>query len=426
MRDLGAVAETGQKLQRLLAFDREASELADHEVDDVVGVTLGADALEIPGPAGGAMVECEQVLLGKRVEKLNDEERVAARLLAHKLRQRRAAPRLAAKRIGNQLFEVLRGKRREGDLLHLSAFVLDRCELARQRMCGIDLVVAVGADQQQMVYVLLAEQIHEQIERGRVEPLQIVEEERQRMFGPRENADEPPEHQLETPLCVLWREFGDRRLLADDEVQFGDEVDHEPSVRPQRLAQRVAPARQLDLALTEKRPYQALKRLDQRRIRYVALVLIELAGGEKAARRYQRLMQLVDDGGLADAGIAGDQHQLRPAGGDDAVEGGEQGIDLALSPVELLGDQRPVRCVPLAQREGVDPAVSLPFSKAASEVVLQAGCGLVALLGGLGEQLQDDGGDRGGDRLPPLAGRHRFSRDMAVDPFHGIGRDERQ
>ena len=137
-------------------------------------------------------------------------------------------------------------------------------------------------------------------------------------------------------------------------------------------------------------------------------------------------MQLIDDGGLADAGIAGDQHQLRRAAGDDAIEGGEQGLDLARSPVQFLGNQQPVGRVVFAKREGVDAALSLPFSKAAPKIALQAGGGLVALLGGLGEQLHDDGGDRGRDSLQPLAGRHRLSGDMAVHPFHGIGRGKWQ
>src|SRR6202043_1463802 len=107
----------------------------------------------------------------------------------------------------------------------------------------------------------------------------------------------------------------------------------------------------------EKRAHEALKRLRQCRIGDVALVLIELAGGEKAARRHQRLVQLIDDGGLADAGIAGDQHQLRPAAGDDAVEGSEQGLDLALPAVELLRDQQPVRYVVSTEREGFDTAM---------------------------------------------------------------------
>ena len=41
-------------------------------------------------------------------------------------------------------------------------------------------------------------------------------------------------------------------------------------------------------------------------------------------------MQLIDDGRLADPGIAGDEHEFRPAAADDAVEGREQGIDFGL------------------------------------------------------------------------------------------------
>ena len=57
-------------------------------------------------------------------------------------------------------------------------------------MRGVDLVVPIGADQQQMLHVRLRQHILEQIERGGVEPLQIVEEERQRVLRTREDADE--------------------------------------------------------------------------------------------------------------------------------------------------------------------------------------------------------------------------------------------
>ena len=174
-------------------------------------------------------------------------------------------------------------------------------------------------------------------------------------------------------LCACLRlELRDRRLLADDELQFGDEVDHEPRIRLQRLQKRVAPGRQLGVALAEKRPHQALKRLRQGRIGNVALVLVELAGGEQPARRHEHLVQLIDDRGLADAGIAGDQHQLRRAAPDDAVEGGEQGLDLARSPVQLLGDQQPVGRVVFAEREVVDAALALPFGQAAPQIALDA------------------------------------------------------
>ena len=65
----------------------------------------------------------------------------------------------------------------------------------------------------QVPHIRLGQQILEQIERRRVEPLQVVEEQRQRMLRPGEDADEPPEHQLEAPLRVLWRKLRNRRLV---------------------------------------------------------------------------------------------------------------------------------------------------------------------------------------------------------------------
>ena len=51
-------------------------------------------------------------------------------------------------------------------------------------MAGVDLVVPVSADQHQVLHIRLGQQILDQIEGGRVEPLQIVEEQCQRMLGP--------------------------------------------------------------------------------------------------------------------------------------------------------------------------------------------------------------------------------------------------
>ena len=291
---------------------------------------------------------------------------------------------------------------------------------------GADFVVPIGADHQQGLHIPLGQEILEHSERSRIEPLQIVEEERQRMVRPGEHTDEPPEHQLETPLRVLRRELRHGRLVADEERQCGDEVHHEPSVRLQRLTKRGAPAVQLGLALPQKVPDEALKRLRERRIRDVALVLVKLACGKEAAGRHEHFMQLVDDGGLADAGRAGDQHQLRHPARHDAVEGREQRVDLARAPIEFLGHHQPVRRVVCAEREGVDPALGLPLSQAAPEVALEASRGLIAVLGGLGEQLHDDRRDGAGDLRQPLGRRRRPPRDVAVHPFHRLGRREGQ
>ena len=111
--------------------------------------------------------------------------------------------------------------------------------------------------------------------------------------------------------------IGNRRLFADDEFQFGDEVHDQQPVRTQGLAKRIPPGLELSLALAQNLPDETLKGLRHRGVRDVALVLIELAGGEQAARRHQDLVELIHHRGLADAGISGDENEFGHAGGDD-------------------------------------------------------------------------------------------------------------
>ena len=128
-------------------------------------------------------------------------------------------------------------------------------------------------------------------------------------------------------------------------LQLGDEIDDQPPVWLQRFTKRVAPRVQVVFVLAEERPDEALECLRQRRIRNVALVLVELARCKQAARRDERLVELVDDRGLADAGVSGNEHQLWPPASDDAIERGEQGVELVVPPVQLLGDHEAIRSV---------------------------------------------------------------------------------
>ena len=121
------------------------------------------------------MIEGQQPLFGERREKLKHEERVARGLAVHELRERRNARRFATKPVGNQPPDLFLVKGPELDLANLRPAALNGCELPRQRMVGVDLVVPVGADQQQMSNVRLGHQVLKQIERRRVQPLQIVE-----------------------------------------------------------------------------------------------------------------------------------------------------------------------------------------------------------------------------------------------------------
>src|SRR4029077_13162343 len=103
------------------------------------------------------------------------------------------------------------------------------------------------------------------------------------MFRLGECADEAPEGDLEQPTGLLRRKIGCGRLLADDQLEFGYELDHESAVRPERLAQCAAPAFQLHVALTHEAPDESLESLSDRYVRNISLMRVELAGGEKAA-----------------------------------------------------------------------------------------------------------------------------------------------
>ena len=214
-----------------------------------------------------------------------------------------------------------------------------------------DFVVAVSSDQQHVPHVRIGNQALQQFQSGRVQPLQIVEEQRQRMVRAREGAEETPEHQLETAPRFLRRQFRDGRLFADDEFDFGYEVDHQLAIRPQRLQKRLPPTVHLGFARNQDLPHQHLECLCQRCVRYVSLVLVKLAGSEKPARWDQRLVQFVHYRRLADTGISGYQYQLSGSLRHHPIERREQRIGLALPAVQLLGYQQPIRQIVRAQRE---------------------------------------------------------------------------
>src|SRR6516162_8428568 len=210
------------------------------------------------------MVKDEHSFVGERRNELNGEERIATRLLVHQLRERRDGFRRAANSVRNQLPDMFSGERSKRDVVYRSASSLDRVELAHERVRWSDFVVAVGTDEKKIAKLGPAQQVFQQVERRRVEPLQVIEEERQRMFRPREDADELPKYQLEAPLRVLWWKLRNRRRLSDDELHFRNEIGNQSSIRPQCLLQRVAPPRKIRFAFAEQWPDQAPKGLCQR------------------------------------------------------------------------------------------------------------------------------------------------------------------
>src|SRR6516162_232157 len=224
------------------------------------------------------MVKDEHSFVGQRRNELNGEERIATRLLVHELREQRGGFRRAANSVRNQLPDMLSGERSKRDLVYRSASGLDYVEFAHERMRGSDFVIAVGAYEEKIAESGSVQQVFHKLQRRRVEPLQVIEEERQGMFRPSEDTDEPSKHQLETPLRVLWRKLRNGRRLSDDSLHVRNEIHNQSRVRSQRFPQRVAPGREVGFTFAEQRPDQALKGLCQSRVGNVAFVLIELTG----------------------------------------------------------------------------------------------------------------------------------------------------
>src|SRR5512132_763503 len=102
------------------------------------------------------------------------------------------------------------------------------------------------------------------------------------MLGASKHTNQPAKSVLHARVRGRWRDVRDRRLLADHELQLGNQVDNQRAVWIQRLTQLLPPLIKLGVGLREKLANQALNGLSQGSVRNIALQLIEFARGEQA------------------------------------------------------------------------------------------------------------------------------------------------
>ncbi|MFM0342075.1 hypothetical protein PQR27_37120 [Paraburkholderia fungorum] len=160
---------------------------------------------------------------------------------------------------------------------HRRATVMDRSEALHKWMRTAHFVVAIGADQQQITGVWVREQVLDERQAGCVDPLQVVQEEDQRMCLAREHGHELPEDQTEPVLSLSRRQRRHRSLRADDQFDFGQHIENELAVDPDRSLQLLPPAGDPRGTFSQQLLHQLAKRLRKCGIGNVALVLIELA-----------------------------------------------------------------------------------------------------------------------------------------------------
>ncbi len=189
------------------------------------------NAVQVPAPLPFVVIERQQTLFRKRRNKLDCKKCIPSRLLVYQLRQRCNPLGLGVKGIRNQLGQVSRAEWQKSNLVNCTSSPADRLDLAYQRMSRIDFVVPIGADQQQVLDIRPGQQILQQIQCRRVQPLQIVEKQGQRMLWPGKYANESAENQLKTDLRILRRNFGDRWLFPYNEPQFRNQIHDQLAVR---------------------------------------------------------------------------------------------------------------------------------------------------------------------------------------------------
>ena len=146
----------------------QATEPGDHEVRDILGIAFGMDAIEIPTPLALVVIEREQPFFGERAQKLDQKKRIATGLVVHQLRQRCRVFRLATKCIRGEPAHAIGSEGRQSDFLHARSRAANDVECSCQRMGGIDFIVAVGTNQQQMPEIGPGQHILKQFQRRRI------------------------------------------------------------------------------------------------------------------------------------------------------------------------------------------------------------------------------------------------------------------
>ena len=139
----------------------------------------------------------------------------------------------------------------------------------------------------------------------------------------------------------------------------------------------------------------------------------------------ERLVDLVDEGRLADPGVTGHQQQFR-APARRALERRQERRNLPVPPVQALRDEEPVREVRASGDNALDPARCLPLRETPGEVLPEPEPALVAVFGRFGEQLHHNVRQGSGDGAVERARRQRHPRDVTMHDLQRVRRLERQ
>ena len=158
-RKVSVIAQAGEQLQRFLGLRSKTPQPADHQVHRIVAELLVADSVQIPCPRPRGRIELDQRFFCQTCEELPGEEWIAAASPVHQFSERPHLVWRMPQGVAQQLVDVVDRERAEDDLIDSRAGSAQILQLEHQRMCGVDLIVAICADQQQLPRVGMEEEI---------------------------------------------------------------------------------------------------------------------------------------------------------------------------------------------------------------------------------------------------------------------------
>lgn len=170
---------------------------------------------------------------------------------------------------------------------------------------------------------------------------------------------------------------------------------------------------------TEKGPHEVSQRLDQRAVRDVPLVDVELPGCEVPPVSHDRLLQLLDQTGLANAGKPRDQERTKLTASDLLVLAKDD-LRLAVAADHPRNERHPVGGDAGFQGKLADRAGGRVLVSAPHEVGKQAARRLVALLRLLEQEPGNDRAHDGGDPLGKLVRPRGLLGQVGMDQLQRI------
>jgi hypothetical protein len=175
---------------------------------------------------------------------------------------------------------------------------------------GVHLVAAIGADDQKPACALAGKEALEEVQRSRIDPLQIVDKDQEGVLWSGHTAEEAIEEVMDPILVLDAAQLGNLRLRAEDTLQARDDVDEDLAVIAHSLQNGVPPAGEAGLAPRQPVVHQLGEGLLPGGVGSGSLELIELTLDVGAAFGHDVLVHLTDQRRLADTGVSGHQEKL--------------------------------------------------------------------------------------------------------------------